>query len=249
MGREFAFLRPRPLRGRPLSIDVDGDAVPIVVRRYARSRSMRLRYDGLAGEVRITLPLHISDREALSLACEHVGWIRKERARSVSPIALTNGTVLAFEGHEHTVEWHRKWSRNPRISDGYILLGGEEDSIAPRLTKWMKGEAKKRFLGDLAYYCQKAGASVPSLSVGDARTRWGSCSTRGGIRLNWRLVMAPEAVRRSVVAHEVAHLRHMDHSRSFYAHLDSIFEGNRRAADDWLHKNGAGLRAVGAMPR
>jgi predicted metal-dependent hydrolase len=84
---------------------------------------------------------------------------------------------------------------------------------------------------------------VPPLSLSNARRRWGSCSARGTIRLNWRLVMAPDAVRRSVVAHEVAHLVHFDHSREFRALLGSLFEGDLAAADRWLKREGPGLYA------
>ncbi|MFX8347067.1 M48 family metallopeptidase, partial [Acinetobacter baumannii] len=76
-----------------------------------------------------------------------------------------------------------------------------------------------------------------------AQRRWGSCSARGAVRLNWRLVMAPDWVRRSVVAHEVAHLIHFDHSPRFHALLGQLFEGDIAAANHWLKRHGRSLYA------
>lgn len=110
-------------------------------------------------------------------------------------------------------------------------------------------QAREVYLADLSEYCDRAQCDIPSLSIGDARRRWGSCSGKQAIRLNWRLIMAPPMVRRSVVAHEVAHLKHMNHSKDFYAHLDVVFEGDRKAADRWLKTHGNSLHLVGAKRR
>ena len=75
----------------------------------------------------------------------------------------------------------------------------------------------------------------------NARRRWGSCARDGTIRINWRLVMAPPYVRRSVVAHEVAHLVHFDHSPAFHAFLGEIYEADIRMANRWLKREGKSL--------
>ena len=97
---------------------------------------------------------------------------------------------------------------------------------------------------DLADYCARAAQPVPELRLSRAQRRWGSCSGKGCIRLNWRLVQAPDQVRRSVVAHEVAHLVHFDHSPAFRALLDGLYEGDLAAADRWLRREGRGLYAA-----
>ena len=79
------------------------------------------------------------------------------------------------------------------------------------------------------------------LSLSRAQRRWGSCSGHGTIRVNWRLVQAPDEVRRSVVAHEVAHLVHFDHSRAFHALLGELYEGDLAAANRWLKQHGRTL--------
>ena len=80
--------------------------------------------------------------------------------------------------------------------------------------------------------------------VKDTSSRWGSCTADGTVMFSWRLVMAPPEVQDYVVAHEVAHLRHMDHSRQFWA-LTAQLTPHRRAATAWLAAHGAGLMRVG----
>jgi hypothetical protein len=94
---------------------------------------------------------------------------------------------------------------------------------------------------DLAFYCERAAQPLAKLLLSSAQRRWGSCARGGTIRMNWRLVMAPAEVRRSVVAHEVTHLVHFDHSPAFHALLDELYEGDMRAANRWLKRHGRGL--------
>jgi len=98
---------------------------------------------------------------------------------------------------------------------------------------------------EAADYAAAAGVSVRSVSVGDAGTRWGSCSSQGKIRLSWRLIMAPAEVRRFVVAHEVAHLRHLDHGAEFKALEARLYGPGLAEAKAWLRRSGARLKRVG----
>jgi predicted metal-dependent hydrolase len=85
--------------------------------------------------------------------------------------------------------------------------------------------------------------ALPDLRLTRAQRRWGSCSTSGTVRINWRLVQAPDRVRRSVVAHEVAHCLHFDHSPAFHAELARLFEGDVAEADRWIKAHGRSLYA------
>ena len=233
---------PPPLE--PTQMLVDGQAVAVAIRRHAQSRSMRLRYDAGAQEVRITIPTWASEREALALAHGHHDWIVRQMQRAVPRRALADGAELMLYGSPVRVAWQADYPRTPRVHNGVLRVGGAPESVPARVLRWLQAEAKRAYADDLAFYCARAAVLVPRLSIGDARSRWGSCSTRGGIRMNWRIIMAPPEVRRSVVAHEVAHLTHMDHSTRFYAHLDAIFDGNRRTCDAWLKAHGRDLRAI-----
>ena len=130
------------------------------------------------------------------------------------------------------------------LQDGAIVIGGPAESLAPRLKRWLESEARTLLAEDLAFYCARAGKPVPKLALASAQRRWGSCGPDGAIRINWRLIMAPDFVRRSVVAHEVAHLVHFDHSPRFHALLAELFEGDMAAANLWLKREGRQLYAA-----
>ena len=98
---------------------------------------------------------------------------------------------------------------------------------------------------EAAGYAEAAGVSVRSVSVGDAGTRWGSCSSEGKIRFSWRLILAPPEVRRFVVAHEVAHLVHLDHSAKFKALEAKLYGPGLAEAKALLRRAGPRLKRVG----
>jgi len=98
---------------------------------------------------------------------------------------------------------------------------------------------------DVADYAATAGVTVRSVAVGDAGTRWGSCSSDGRIRLSWRLILAPPDVRRYVGAHEVAHLRHMNHGPEFKAFEAALFGPGLAQAKAQLRRLGPRLRRIG----
>lgn len=219
-----------------------------------RARSVRLRADVVAREVRITVPRRMTLTEAMTFAHKHRDWLAQRMARALAPVPLCPGAEIGLLGEAVRIEWDAAYPRAIRQGEGAIRLGGPESAVGRRVLGWLKEEALAHMARDLADYCALLGQPVPRLSLGDARGRWGSCSriakgaggdARAHVRMNWRLVMAPVRVRRSVVAHEVAHLLHMNHSPDFYALLDNLFEGDRPACDRWLRAHGAGLHMVG----
>jgi predicted metal-dependent hydrolase len=234
--------------GDPL-VDIEGEAVPVRIRRNPRARRISMRADAVKREIRITMPTFAPTKAAMDFVAQKRNWIAL-RLQSAPPAASLNpGDVVAFAGEPHHIVWNDSATRTVRIVDGEdgqeLHLGGPQDMVAARILRWLKSEARAIFTADLAEYCERANEKLPSLSLGDPRSRWGSCSSRGTISLSWRLVMAPPHVRRSVIAHEVAHMRHMDHSHAFYAWLDELFEGDRKAADRWLKMHGTALQRVG----
>ena len=227
-------------------IEVDGRVYPLRIKRLARARRMSLRADPVRGEVKVTGPTRLCTAEALAFAKSRRVWLGERFAAAAEPVRLEPGATIGFCGEPLEIMYDETVGRGVRIDSDQLRVGGPADHAAARVERWLRREAKRLMAEDLAFYCSRAACNLPKLSIGDARSRWGSCSSRGHIRLGWRLVMAPAAVRRSVVAHEVAHLVHMDHSPRFYALLDSIFEGDRKACDAWLKAHGTGLHMIGA---
>lgn len=222
-------------------VEVAGRQLPVVIRRLERARRLTMRLAPDGSEVRISMPRWGRSAEALAFAASRREWLARQLASRPEEVPLLSGGTLHYRGIALILDHDSALPRRPAVHGGALRVGGPETSLAPRISRWLQAEARSLLTQDLADYCGLAGVSVPALALSSARRRWGSCAPDGGIRINWRLVMAPDAVRRSVVAHEVAHLLHFDHSPAFHAALEALFEGSVPEANRWLKDHGPSL--------
>lgn len=222
-------------------IRVGEDAWPVRVVRHAQSRRYRLVFDGARGELRLTVPRRASERAALKWAGEQQIWLAEQVGKAVLPVTVGPGASLPFRGIERRVDWAPAAPRAIRVDDDALRLGGPRETIGRRIERWLKVQALELMDHESREIAASAGLSVGRVGVGDPRSRWGSCTHGGDLRYSWRLVMAPDHVRRATVAHEVAHLRHMDHSPAFHALVDELHDGDVGAARGWLRREGRGL--------
>ncbi len=230
----------RSADGTP-TVDVGDAVLPLVIRRHATARRMTLRLSPDGAEVRVTMPRWGRTADAVEFAGTRTAWLSAQRARVPTRQAVGNGAVMPFCGQPHRIDWSPAHGRKVQRAGGILRLGGPEEAIAARLERWLRAEATVLMAADLAQYCARAGVKTPALALSRANRRWGSCSAKGTVRINWRLVMAPDTVRRSVVAHEVAHLLHFDHSPAFHAALSDLFEDDIEEANRWLKSDGRTL--------
>jgi predicted metal-dependent hydrolase len=229
--------KPEP----PVTVRVAGRDLPVQVRRLPQARRMTLRlaHDGTAA--RVSIPTWARSADAVAFVRERADWLAAQLQNVPPPALLGPGTALPFRGDTLIIAWDAGHPRRPVVDDGQLLVGGPEAQLPGRVQRWLADQALDLCTQDLAHYCGRAGLPVPPLGLSNAKRRWGSCATDGSIRINWRLIMAPDAVRRSVVAHEVAHLVHFDHSPAFHALLGQLFEGSVASANKWLKAEGRGL--------
>jgi predicted metal-dependent hydrolase len=222
-------------------IELDGQVLPIVIRRFAHARRMTLRVAPDGSEVRLSLPRWGRTAEALAFARSRQDWLAQQLAALPKAQVPGPGGSVPYRGALLRIDHLPQGRRTPELAEGAIRIGGPGEALPARLRRWLEAQARALLAQDLAEYCQRAGRPAPRLALTNARRRWGSCGPDGAIRINWRLVMAPDFVRRSVVAHEVAHLVHFDHSPRFHALLGELFEGDLAAANRWLKREGRGL--------
>ena len=225
------------------TVAVGDRLLPVIIRRLANARRMTLRLAPDGSEVRISMPRWGRTAEALDFARSRTDWLERQAAALTIAEPLQHGSPIAYRGSTLEIAHVPDGPRKPRLEGETILVGGAAESLAPRLRRWLENEAQDLLTIDLDDYCARAERPVPRLSLSNARRRWGSCSAKGWIRINWRLVMAPDHVRRSVVAHEVAHLVHLDHSPRFHAFLGELYEGDITQANAWLRQEGRTLYA------
>lgn len=222
-------------------IELNGRMVPIELRRHASARRLTLRLSPDGSAVHITLPRWCASKEAIAFAFARQEWLTAQLAKLPEPHDPVATRSIRYRGQEIAIDWEECAPRRAVLDSGTLRLGGPLDTLGKRLSRWLEGEAQRLFTEDAAFYCQRANLPAAPVRITRAKRRWGSCSSEGMLRLNWRLIQAPDAVRRSVVAHEVAHLVHFDHSPAFHALLASLFEGDVETANRWLSQHGRAL--------
>jgi predicted metal-dependent hydrolase len=226
----------------------DVNAFVDVVRRPT-ARRMRLSVDRRTGRVILVLPERAALGPALKWAKQHQGWIAAQSAKIPEPWPIEPGMIVPFAGRDLTLDWAPGKPRNPVISDDCIRVGGPAELLPARLIRWLRREALRILRAETFDIAAVGGLSVSGVGVGDPRSRWGSCAADGTIRYSWRLLLAPDYVRRATVAHEVAHRRHMDHSPAFHREVERLLGEDPRAARTWLRRHGARLHWFGISSR
>lgn len=217
----------------------------LVVKRNARARSTRLRVDPRDGRVVMTLPRRANLKRALGWAHRQRGWVEAELARLGDPIAIVPGAELPYRGRQISIDWDEARPRKATLVAGRLVVGGPEPALEARVLRWLREMARTVLTEASQRYADKAGVELGPISVGDARSRWGSCSSAGAIRYNWRLIMAPCDVLEATAAHEVAHRVHMNHSPAFHALVAELFGRDPAPERAWLRTHGTALYRVG----
>jgi hypothetical protein len=219
--------------------------VPIEIRPLRTAKRLRLRFDEANGALKLTCPWRTSRRAALAWALDQREWIEAQLARAEPGEPFEPGATIPLEGEDVLIAWDPYAPRTPELRDGKLRLGGPEAGVARRVELFLKQRALNTMSREVSDYAAAADVTASSVSVGDAGSRWGSCSSQGKIRLSWRLILAPPQVRRYVVAHEVAHLVHLDHSAKFKALEALLFGPGLAQAKATLRRIGPRLRRVG----
>jgi predicted metal-dependent hydrolase len=210
-----------------------------------RARKLRLSVDPRTRSVLLTVPRRVSQRRALAWAGEHRSWIEKALADIPPSLAFAPGESVPVYGEPFTIDWEASRPRKIRLAEGRLICGGPLEGLDRRILRWLKAEALAVLTRETHEFAEKIGATLANVGIGDPVSRWGSCSSRGTIRYSWRLILAPDFVRRATVAHEVAHLVHLNHGPDFHALVAEIFGADPRPARAWLKREGAALHRIG----
>lgn len=222
-----------------------GRTVDVEIVRNPRARRMMLRADAVRGVVRVALPARGRIADAEKFLAAHHGWIAARVANWPVAVPFAPGAAIPFDGGRLCLDWCPDRPRGVRRVDNRLMIGGPSATMPGRTLRWLRAEALAALTPatrDLAAVVRRP---VTKVAVRDPAGRWGSCSSTGAIGFSWRLILAPPAVRQSVVAHEVAHLVHPNHGREFWRLAAELTVGDLAQARAWLVANGAALHWVG----
>ena len=211
--------------------------IPLKVARHAQARHISLRIDGAAGAVRLVLPRRAALREGLEFAEQKTAWLLTQLDAMPSRVPFRAGSVIPVLGRDHVIRHDPEGRRGVWREAGVIWTGGRLEHVPRRVADFLKLEARRELSARARAKAERIGQSVKQVRVRETRTRWGSCSSDGNLNFCWRLILTPEQVLDYVVAHEVAHLRHMNHGAQFWALTERLTE-NAQEARAWLRQHG-----------
>lgn len=228
--------------------DHDAEAglpLPLEIRTVRSARRMRLRVDCVRGLLKLTCPPRTSRRSAVRWALEQRGWIDQQLADQPGSEPFAPGAVIPLEGCDVRLVASPNAPRAGHRIGEELHVGGTAEGFDRRVERYLRARAVELFSSEVAEFAVRAQVAAAAVSVGDASTRWGSCSANRRIRINWRLIMASPAARRFVIAHEVAHLRHLDHGPDFRALEAELVGPGLASAKAALRREGPRLRRLG----
>jgi predicted metal-dependent hydrolase len=229
-------------------IEIDGRRIAYVLRRSLRARYLRADI-GLRTGLRVTLPEGLNESRVDSFLRSRRRWLlralkRLERLASIIPDrSLAHGTTVPYLGQTLTLNLSvGRPARVGRLGDSLIVHAPRRTRAAVRsaLEEWYRGEAARVLENHARDLGRRHGIEYRKIVIRDQKRRWGSCSSSGTLSFNWRLLLAPAEIGRYLVAHELAHRIHPDHSRRFWEKVAELCPGFHDQ-EGWLKKNGVSL--------
>lgn len=219
-----------------LELQSNDNVIRYRVRRHPRARRISIKVSNHRG-VELVLPMRASLKKAIGFMHEKCDWVSAQLMRLPDKRQFTPDAPIVLLGRSYSLNYQPDLSCMPRMNENRIEIGGAEDLVHENVKLYLKRLAKEQFTPVVHRMALALDKKVSAVSVRELKSRWGSCSTDGRISLCWRLMLAPQEVAEYVIAHEVAHLKVMDHSKRFWQTLESIYP-DYRAQRLWLKRHG-----------
>lgn len=218
--------------------------------RRAQARRFTLRVKAATGEVVMSLPSRASIAAARRFADSHGGWIAARVARLPLRVPFVAGATIPLRGAPHRIA-HTGRPRGTvgieadvRDGDPVLAISGDPAYLARRVADYLKAQARADLDLAVSRHAATLGLAAKAIVLRDTTSRWGSCSSRGHLSFSWRLVLAPPFVLNYLAAHEVAHLKEMNHSARFWAIVRRL-DPRMDEAEAWLKHRGHELHRYG----
>lgn len=221
----------------------------VTVKRSKRARRVALRLDAKTGVMNLVIPPKMRLDVALRFAKTHEKWVKETLAALPPTVPFEHGTIIPILGQKRRISIIYDDSRRGteiQLLKTVLQVRTNLEDPSPRIRRFLKQVAKEALTELTEKKIRRVGVENVNVSVREMKSRWGSCSEDNDISYSWRLIFAPEVAMDYVVAHEVAHLVHLDHSKNFWSLCRKLskdgFEG-----EYWMHNHGNLLLRYGEV--
>ncbi|KQV72949.1 SprT family zinc-dependent metalloprotease [Rhizobium sp. Root1220] len=237
--------KPAPPETRTL--DVAGRLMPLTIKQHELATRITLRIEPGGRALKMTIPSGLAEREVNAFLDRHQGWLLTKLAKFSTEVGLRDGSSILLRGISHRIQ-HTGSLRGLTeavVVDGTAILrvSGMPEHLGRRIATFLKKEARSDLERLARFHSRSINAPINSIAMKDTRSRWGSCSSQGNLSFSWRIVMAPPSVIDYLAAHEVAHLKEMNHGPKFWALCNKLCP-HMDEAKYWLKRHGSLLHAI-----
>lgn len=219
----------------------------VTLKHSKRARRVALRLNIKTGTFDLTVPHWMSLHQAHAFVRDNESWMQEKLANLPNGTPFRHGQTIPVLGQPRTLSIKpNPTSARTKITltDTTIEMLTHLDDPAPRIEKFLKKLAKDTMEPIARTKAAQIGKTVDSFVLRDPKSRWGSCSDDGRVMLSWRLILAPPIAMDYVIAHEVAHLQHMDHSKAFWRLCKDLSE-DFKTGHSWMRTHGNSLMRYG----
>jgi hypothetical protein len=215
--------------------------VEVLVRKSKLAKRVMIKFSQKKG-FELIIPTRVSVKNAVAFLYKKEDWVLEKNAilKEKTLKNFCDGSQIPIAGVIHTINHSGNLRGITRIEGDRLIISGLEGHISRKTRQFLIKLAKEKITSHCHKYAKTLGVHFNKISVRDTATRWGSCSHSNNLSFSWRLVMAPDRVLQYVVAHELAHLIEMNHSKKFWHVVASICPDYKQERS-WLKDNGGAL--------
>jgi predicted metal-dependent hydrolase len=239
--------RPQPSPVEEREHVVAGRTLPLRIVENERARRLTLRIDAGGQGLRISVPPGLRRGEVENFLARHQGWLEQRLAKLPDRPQVRPGIRVPLRGVPHLIV-HEPGRRGTVLLDEgetgpVMIVHGDRLHLPRRIADFLKREAKREIEALVLKHTLVVGRRARAIRYKDTSSRWGSCTADGNLSFSWRIMMAPAPVINYLVAHEVAHLKEMNHGPKFWKLCRELCPDTDRCKD-WLKRNGGALQAI-----
>lgn len=223
-----------------------GTGFTVHFRPNARAKRLILKIDPKSGDPVVTAPSLRDAKAAEKFVKAKAGWLEKQLSRQPDVVSFAPGVTIPVQGVPHELVWRSGRGRThcQEGSPAQLISPGAEITFSDRIERFLRLKAREQISERVDIHAERLRVEPQRITIRDTRSRWGSCSSKGHLNFSWRLILAPPDILDYVVAHEVAHLIEMNHSKPFWDLVEKSY-GPHKSARQWLRQNGHQLHYFG----
>ena len=226
------------------TLHLAGQPRAVELRTHPKARRLILRLGRDGESLRVTLPPGIPAQHGLAFAARHEAWLQRRLAAVPDRVPFEPDNTIPIRDVPHVIRHRPEARRGVWLAEGALHVSGAAEHVPRRVRDFLIAEARREIVPQAHELAERLGRETGRITLRDTRSRWGSCSAKGHLNFCWRLIFAPDWVIAYVVAHEVAHLEHLDHSAAYWRCLRGLTD-DVEAPRAWLNTNALRLQRYG----